>query len=721
MPATASASSAGLRVRMRSGCRLPRPLLSRPKTRKSIGATSEDLAAPAFVLVYFPQDKTTTIVPKRKVEGWISPGKKVEIRAGNNKFQGTVIGADDSNEPLELRRAEFEKECFKGNKHIDEEEAVKRFITKRGAIMDEMAQLTDTETDPAVGIKRRKIIYQAKFQGKKTMSEKWNIDSETEELQEPSSTSHQTIQQAFVDAKNDETINEQEEDASLQEENPEKKSLTETSVVEIERNNGSQNSQVTCRNQNISPLTSGNVKESRAASNNGCDNGEGNDQRNVSVQIRRRKRHFMKHIPVRQQYRYLLSSPSSVSTESFRPPCVASCSPVSCQDINHLAKKKQNVHNQSPAQELNNFSSSHAQPASYRAESINAQEHHVISPTSTPQGRTSFSSFKEVPSSSSPYQVTNPPRALGPSISFTPSTSQGSPAAAVHLHCNCGSQFGEVIQELRCIRRYLENIMNDLNKPRNQSLLVVDGQPSHVILNQPQSLNRFQRSNPSLSEPNYQTTELEKQHLRINDCFPVSTNSTLEAEEDLTALIEPSDHYDQEETVVEETANLPSARHQLKEFDNTNEDYNVSQRSHQQNEQGEIVSEAVTQSEFPQNAGVFPLENQHYLSARELEETLSNCNSPQQFAVCIMRKIFTDKERLSGNVNGCGKPRLNPLKIKYIKECIEKFYEFDKNDQTVWKMCVKAIDSANRSFRNRNEVMKRRAAEAVASAIQNTL
>ncbi|XP_076367447.1 uncharacterized protein LOC143255526 isoform X2 [Tachypleus tridentatus] len=721
MPASASTSSDGLRVRMRSGDRLPRPLSGRPKTRKSIGATSEDLAASAFVLVYFPQDKTTTIVPKRKVEGWITPGKNVGIRAGKNRFQGTVIAADDSNEPLELCRAEFEKECFKGNKQVDEEAAVKRFITKRGAIMDEMAKLIGTETDPAVDIKRRKIICQSK--GKKNILDKWDIDSETEELQEPSSTSHQTIQQGLEDALDDGTIHEQQKDASLQKSSPAKKSLTETSVVEIAKKNRSQSSQVTRSNQNTSPLASGNLKESRASSNIGPGNVEGNDQRNVSMQIRRKKRHFMKHIPVRQQYRHLLSS--SVSTESVRSPCVASHVPVSCQDINHLAKKNQNVHNQSPAQDLINFSSSHGLPANFRAESMNVQENHasVLSPTSTTQGRTSFSSFKEVPSSSSPYQVTNSCHAVGPSISFSPSTSQGSAAAAVHLHCNCGSQLGEVIQELRCIRRFLESIMNDLKKSNNQSLLVVDGQPSCVTFNHPQSLKRFQRSNTPLSEPHYQTSELEKKHLYMKDHCPLSTNSTLEeeplefheAEEHLTALIEPSDHYDQEEISVEETADLPIARHQLKEFEDANEDYSISQRPLQQNEKGE------TGSEFPQNAGIFPLENQRDLSNRELEEILSNCNSPQQFAVCIMRKIFTEKERLSGNVNGCGKPRLNPLKIKYIKECVEKFYEFDKNDQAVWKVCVKAIDSANRSFRNRNEVMKKRAAEAVASAIQNTL
>lgn len=718
MPASASTSSDGLRVRMRSGDRLPKPLSGRPKTRKSIVATSEDLPASAFVLVYFPQDKTTTIVPKRKVEGWITPGKNVGIRAGKNWFQGTVIAADDSNEPLELCRAEFEKECFKGNKQVDEEAAVKRFITKRGAIMDEMAKLIGTETDPTVDIKRRKIICQSK--GKKNILDKWNIDSETEELQEPSSTSHQTIQQGLEDALDDGTIHELQEDASLQKSSPAKKSLTEISVVEIAKKNRSQSSEATRSNQNTSPLASGNLK---ASGNIGPENVEGNDQRNVSMQIRRRKRHFMKHIPVRQQYRHLLSS--SVSTESVRPPSVASHATVSCQDINHLAKKKQNVHNQSPAQDLINFSSSHGLPANFRAESMNVQENHasVLSPTSTTQGRTSFSSFKEVPSSSSPYQVNNSCHAVGPSISFSPSTSQGSATAAVHLHCNCGSQLGEVIQELRCIRRFLESIMNDLKKSNNQSLLVVDGQPSCVTFNHPQSLKRFQRSNAPLSEPHYQTSELEKKHLYMKDHCPLSTNSTLEeeplefheAEEHLTALIEPSDHYDQEEISVEETADLPIARHQLKEFEEANEDYSISQIPIQQNEKGE------TGSEFPQNAGIFPLENQRDLSNRELEEILSNCNSPQQFAVCIMRKIFTEKERLSGNVNGCGKPRLNPLKIKYIKECVEKFYEFDKNDQAVWKVCVKAIDSANRSFRNRNEVMKKRAAEAVASAIQNTL
>ncbi|XP_013788410.1 uncharacterized protein LOC106472319 isoform X2 [Limulus polyphemus] len=635
MTSTTSGSAVGLRVRMRT---------------------------PAFVLVYFPQDKTTTIVPKRKVEGWITPGKKIEIRAGKDKFQGTVIAANDNNETLESHRVEFEKECFKGNKQVDEE-AVKRFITKSGAIIED----PDSEPD---SIKRRKVVSSSKHQGKRATSDR----RDSEEKQEPSSTSSQINGTS-------------EANGFSRKPDPKKRPLTEELVRWTEQ----EISHTGSRNEATSPLTVDYSKDDITPSNGIREN----DHRNISLRIQPRKRHFRKYIPVRQQYQHLLSS-SSLSKYPVRS-YVAGSSQKS-------VKTNETVLKQNPVQSVENTTlSSQDKPTqpqrSYRRRrNLNSQDQHTSfqNLSSNSQVRSFTSSFSDA----SPYQVSNPLQSPGPSISVTPSMPQGSAAAAVHLHCSCGSQLGEVMQELKNIRGLLEIIRCDLKKQEKQSLLAVDVHP-HCITDSPQFCTRGQRTMPPFSEPHHLVNEIQKQSLYVRNQFSDLPNLTIEEpldlEKDDTLLNEPSDN---EETVEVD-------RYQVQHI---KENCDKSQKSHQLKKMGGTEDEEVRD----QHSGALP-EKQYELSEKELEEILANCNSPQHFAVFLMRKIFTETERLSGNVNGCGKPPLNPAKIKYIKHLIEKFYEFDKTDQSVWKMCVKAIDSANRNFRNRGEIIKRRAAKKAAT------
>ncbi|XP_076364463.1 uncharacterized protein LOC143253863 isoform X2 [Tachypleus tridentatus] len=431
------------------------------------------------------------------------------------------------------------------------------------------------------------------------------------------------------------------------------------------------------RNEATSPLMVSYSKDDASLSDIGHNGIEKKDCRNISLRIQPKKQHFRTCIPVHQQYHHLLSSSSPTGRSNA----------TGSRQKTQSTKTSETVLKQNPVQSVEAaITSFHGAPTqrSYRTSNPNSRDQHASfqNPSSSSQVCSFTSSFRKA----SPYQISNPFQTVGPSISVTPSVPQGAATDNVHLHCSCDSQLGKVMEELKYIQGLLEVFRSDLKKQREQSLLAVNVHP-HGVTDSPQFSNTEQKAMLPLSEPHHLVNEIQKGPLYIKNQF--SNFSTLITEEPLENLeLETSANKLSEESVEVDRCCVQHLRENSYKF----------QKSHQQKRIGGTENEEVQ---------AIP-EKQYKLSEKELEEILASCNSPQHFAVFLMRKTFTEKERLSGNVNGCRKPPLNPAKIKYIKYLVEKFYEFDKTDQSVWKMCVKAIDSANRNFRNRGEIIKRR-------------
>lgn len=112
---------------------------------------------------------------------------------------------------------------------------------------------------------------------------------------------------------------------------------------------------------------------------------------------------------------------------------------------------------------------------------------------------------------------------------------------------------------------------------------------------------------------------------------------------------------------------------------------------------------------FETSSGEFEIDNDEnklsILSENEIIE-LKNlcCCSPMIFATKVLLKIFSKNELIGHNVSGKtfhknlrNKQPLDEERINYIRHLVERYFP-NKNIETVWKSCRKAINRVIRNF-----------------------
>ena len=88
-----------------------------------------------------------------------------------------------------------------------------------------------------------------------------------------------------------------------------------------------------------------------------------------------------------------------------------------------------------------------------------------------------------------------------------------------------------------------------------------------------------------------------------------------------------------------------------------------------------------------------------YVDHTKIMELKSCGISHKNFAKKLVEMIFTKTERSTSNVNGRHKPKLDPVRISYVKNKTFQMYPYNpsvEKEEKAWAECVIAIDEGNR-------------------------
>ena len=98
--------------------------------------------------------------------------------------------------------------------------------------------------------------------------------------------------------------------------------------------------------------------------------------------------------------------------------------------------------------------------------------------------------------------------------------------------------------------------------------------------------------------------------------------------------------------------------------------------------------------------------SREYLDHAAVMSLRNNSTSRKNFAACIVRRIFTEAERSTSNVNGKNKAQLDPHRIGFVKQKVFQMYPLLSGETTdkVWAECVAAIDEANRRLNRKSKL-----------------
>lgn len=83
------------------------------------------------------------------------------------------------------------------------------------------------------------------------------------------------------------------------------------------------------------------------------------------------------------------------------------------------------------------------------------------------------------------------------------------------------------------------------------------------------------------------------------------------------------------------------------------------------------------------------------ISRDDLIALQAKSTSTMNFAVRLLRELFTREELIGRNISGVrGKNRVDPARIAIIKEIVFKIYRTSPSDkELLWRYCHKAMDS----------------------------
>lgn len=96
------------------------------------------------------------------------------------------------------------------------------------------------------------------------------------------------------------------------------------------------------------------------------------------------------------------------------------------------------------------------------------------------------------------------------------------------------------------------------------------------------------------------------------------------------------------------------------------------------------------------------------LSRDDLIALQAKSTSTMNFAVRLLREMFTPEELLGRNLSGVrGKEKVDPARVEVIKEIVFKIYRTSPSDrELLWRYCRKAMDSFLRKMQRPTDVVK---------------
>ena len=95
-----------------------------------------------------------------------------------------------------------------------------------------------------------------------------------------------------------------------------------------------------------------------------------------------------------------------------------------------------------------------------------------------------------------------------------------------------------------------------------------------------------------------------------------------------------------------------------------------------------------------------------YIEHSKILDMKSSGISRRNFAKKLVAMIFTETERSTCNVNGRNKPKLDPIRIDYVKRKTFQMYPLNHQIEKIekaWSECVIAIDEGNRRLNRKTK------------------
>ena len=88
------------------------------------------------------------------------------------------------------------------------------------------------------------------------------------------------------------------------------------------------------------------------------------------------------------------------------------------------------------------------------------------------------------------------------------------------------------------------------------------------------------------------------------------------------------------------------------------------------------------------------------LSSAEITPIYTKSKNRHNFAALLVKHLFDVHTRMRSNVSGCGKEKLDPDIMVYIKAKVFEHYECNPSEvKKEWARCVTAIDEKSRALR----------------------
>ena len=106
---------------------------------------------------------------------------------------------------------------------------------------------------------------------------------------------------------------------------------------------------------------------------------------------------------------------------------------------------------------------------------------------------------------------------------------------------------------------------------------------------------------------------------------------------------------------------------------------------------------------FVEPACEVEIDNANFIPDADIMQIVMKSCSRMNFAARMSVRLFDEETRLTHNVSGRGKPKLDPKRISFIKaKCFEMFpCHVTENIAAEWGNCVTAIDERSRRLKNK--------------------
>ena len=90
------------------------------------------------------------------------------------------------------------------------------------------------------------------------------------------------------------------------------------------------------------------------------------------------------------------------------------------------------------------------------------------------------------------------------------------------------------------------------------------------------------------------------------------------------------------------------------------------------------------------------------LTSAEITPIYVRSQSRRNFAALLVKNLFDVETRMRSNVAGCGKEKLDPEIMKYVKAKVFEYYECNPSEiKEEWSKCIVSIDEPSKSLKRK--------------------